>query len=694
MVLIDFSTSRPNGELVMSITNEVTATPPDVPNPHDPTTPEWYVFELNRVKSRLSLDEVTPLYAKQRTQALLDIAKTEPFDLARAREECQDPFRRFLNSPHLADQNEKDLKAMSAAMDKADALNATERTLKKKWLQLIDETLKLQDRANENPVNFTLYVVRDQEHDDVLDFEEIHISIFEAWNDPDYLYSLQLAPPGIGKTTALYGQNLWDFKDDQTLRCLKVCQDFPTAKKRLGVVRRYIDHPRFKAIAPHVKIDKSLPDNSLEFTLIRVNIGSQDPSMSAAGAVTAVQGAGFDRIDPDDLCPEKVIREKSTRDAISSNFFNVIMERIRDLRRSRVRFICTPWDPRDTAGQIITDVRSGKLAGWRINSHPVGEDAAGVPIPNVTRPGLQQKLITVKATQPRTYQFCHRLNPTPTELRTLSRVLYYDFYGGTSEMCPESKREFWAQFKVAVEAGDKWQVFDPAAGGADHTFSVGFSLSANGRAVITNARHWGVSATDSIPKVIAMVKSNAADNVLIEAAGGMKGVADIWGSMLIASLGKHYRNRVFYSGTRLRDATGKEVGQNVNKQGRFANAAPYLSSGTIRFPGQWEMVKGIPVLVPVKDDGLGFLHDQLMTYPNCTQDDGIDTFALFVNYHVGRLVRSIDGLGEPDSPEESHEKAINYLTVIYREQMAQQKKDRENRADGVHNEEREFFAVA
>jgi len=660
-------------------------------NPHDPLTAEWYVFEMQVVKEKLAAGAIEPLDAQRSITTWVKLAEQEGLDLAAARDGQLDPIRRLLADPDLPNHTAEHLHALQDAIRKVEALNARERTVKKKWLDLIKITLDIQRRAKENPVSFTLYVVRDQDHDDVLDFEEIHVAFFEAWNDPDYLNSLQLAPPGVGKTTALYGQNLWDFAHDQTLRCLKICQDLPTAQKRLGVVRTYIDVKRFKALAPHVRIDVTQPDNSKSFTLIRKNVGSQDPSMTAAGSATTVQGAGFDRIDADDLCPEKVRREKSTRDSINDNWFNVVLERIRQRDTARIRKICTPWDPRDTAGIMIAQAKAGKLTGWRINSYPVAENAQGVPIPNVTRPGLQQHLISVKANHPRTYQFCHRLNPTPTELRLLKQVKYWDSEGGTSPLCPENKREWWAKFKRAVDAGEKWQVFDPAAGGADHTFSVGFSISGSGRAAITNAQYWNVNADESIPKLLQLVQERHADNVLIESAGPMKGVADIWKSMLVAALGEHFEDRVWFSGTRLRDVHGQEVGANVNKQARFSNASPYLSSGAIVFPGKWTKTESGVELQCTDDADLRYLHEQLMTYPNCVRDDGIDTFSLFVNFHVGRLVRDIQGLAGPD-PEQPENGPVNILTLIKRQMEERQAAERKMAEGGLHSAEAAFFS--
>lgn len=676
----------------MANRTETKVAPTREDNPHDPVLPEWYVFEMAVVKKQLAAGQIAPLEAQRKIDAFIKIAGQEGVDLEAARLGQLDPIRRLLNDPELVNHNADALHAIEAAINAADALNATERTEKKKWLSLIKRTLDLQRRANENPVAFTLYVVRDQDHDDVLNFEEIHVAFFEAWNDPEYQNSLVLAPPGVGKTTALYGQNLWDFKDDQSLRCLKIGQDMPTAVKRLGVVRTYIDIPRFKALAPHVKIDQTKPDNTKEFTLIRENVGSQDASMTAAGSATAIQGAGFDRIDADDLCPEKVLRERSTRRRINDNWFNVVLERIRQRHTARIRYICTPWHPEDTAGLMISQSKAGKLPGWRIASHPVAETAQGVPIPNVTRPGLQSHLISVKANQPRTYQFCHRLNSTPTELRTLKRIVYWDSEGGTSSLCPDDKRAYWAKFKTAVDAGEKWQVFDPAAGGADHTFSVGFSISGTGRAAITNAQYWNVNANEAIPKVLELVQARMADNVLIESAGPMKGVADIWGALLIAALGEHFRDRVWFSGTRLRDIHGQEVGQNVNKQARFSNASPYLASGAIVFPGKWTKTDGGVALRCVEDDAIAFLHEQLMTYPNCVRDDGIDTFSLFVNYHVGRLVRDVQGLAVAQA-EQPTSGPVSVLTLLRRQMEEREEAERKLGEGGVHSAEAEFFAA-
>ena len=369
-------------------------------NPHPAGTPDYYLWELDQLDKSVRDGTLDGLDAQRTAAFWRQQAATHSIDIAEARRSTLEPIRQLLMDGRLVDRNEAELLALKNAIEEADGLGAKELTVKKKWVELIDLTLRLQAQARSNPIHFTIYVLRDQENDEVLTMEPIHVDFFKTWNDRKFLNSEILAPPGVGKTTCLYGQDLWDMAQDRSLRFVRISCDLPTARKRLGLLRMYVAGRRLRALYPDLHVDLARPDNSDEFTVIRPNIGSQDPTVVAKGARSEIQGAGLERICADDLCSPKVRREPTTRDATTQHFKSTVLTRRRNVRRSRIRYIATPWHPGDTTSVLRDEIRKNIRPGWRLKVFPVKEDAEGNPIPLVKRPGWAEDVAVSKATYP------------------------------------------------------------------------------------------------------------------------------------------------------------------------------------------------------------------------------------------------------------------------------------------------------
>lgn len=651
-------------------------------NPYPEAAPEYYIHELAQVRRGVRLWMATPpdsegkrpngldpLEAKRIREFWVEDAKEHGIDLAEARISQLDPIRRLLADPDLVNHNETDLGEIKESIEEAQALGADEVSVKKKWLAAIKATLRLQALARSNVVYFSIYVLRCQEKNVILHMEQIHVDIFHDWNNPDYPNSLEEAPPGVGKTTMMYGQDLFEMCNDAKLRFLKMCDDLNTAKNRLGVTRAYIGNRRLRALYPEVRIDPTMPDNQRQFTLIRPN-PSQDPTMYAAGATSAIQGAGYDRLGFDDLCGKRVRDEPTTRRKITENFRAVAMRRRRDFVNARVRYICTPWHVDDTAAILLRDIREGRMPQWVYRLNPVREKADGTPVPPVNRAGYLAELRSIKQTDPVTYACCFLLNPSHETQRHLKNLVYYDESGGTHPLCPEDHRERCKRLLHIIEQSEQWQVLDPAAGGADETGMVGFALGANGRAAFRSARFFRGKANEAIEPICEVVVSESADQVLIEGQGGGKGQAQMWEAYLIAKLGEAYRGRVFISGTNMGRGAGKAPGQNQSKGKRYRNVVPYLEDGTVMFPGRWERVAGVTRLVCTRDDALARLHEQLINYPNVTRDDGLDCVSMFIGYNLGRLVRRVKSVPQPGEPKKELPPTTNPLTLMRRAMQA------------------------
>ncbi|MDD4888400.1 MAG: hypothetical protein PHU85_00590 [Phycisphaerae bacterium] len=632
-------------------------------------TPEYYQRQLDRLELELEgkgESKRDALDIKREYETWVALAESKGIDMREIQVSRLDPLRQLLQGRQLIEMQEPELLKVRDSMDAAEALSGAEGEIKKKWIELIDLTLELQRRARSHPALLTIYVVRCQSTGDVLRMAPMHMEWFAAWNDPGYLNTVILAPPGTGKTTCLFGQDLWDLARDSRLRILKQCGDLNTAEKRLAVVRLYVVSKRFRAVCPHVRLDSRLPDNAGSFTLMRTNV-SQDATMEAAGATSNFQGAGFDIIEPDDLCPLKVRWEKSTRDRITQAFTGVTLMRRRDLTRSKVRYIATPWYNDDTTNRLMREIRDGKRPGWRALKFVVREDVDGIPIPPVDRPGLREELLALKRTDPVMYACACKMDTRDKLLRKLERIHYYDVSGGTDPLCPVEQRDYYRDLLGEIRGGQKWRVFDPAAGGADKTGDVLFAKTVRGRAGVLEANFYGLTADKVIEAVCGYAQKD--ENILIESQGPAKGIASMWALYFTQKLGPDFRKQIFFSGTRIRDSAGQSSGQNLAKEQRYFNCSPLLSSGVVLLPGKWESTELGPSLVCVEDPGLQELNDQLLNYPDVTNDDGVDCMSLFCNYHAGDLVRSVEPLARPRARGPAH-RQTSTLYRVYAAQLA------------------------
>ena len=664
----------------------------DKGNPYPHATADHYLWELHRLEDSMRAGEIKPLDAQREMDVWHKFAASYGIDLKEAAEDNLDPIRKLLTATDLIDHNEKTLNQIKNAMAEADVVGAKELTVKKKWIQLIDLTLALQMKAKSNPVHFSIYVLRCQETNNVLKMETIHVNFFKIWNDPVNRNTEILAPPGVGKTTCLYGQDLWGMVHDTKLRFLKMCGKLSQGQDRIDVVRLYLMTRRLRALYPHVKVDtrQVKKNNASQFTLERENI-SQDPSMFAAGSMTDIQGVGLEELDFDDLCGLRVANEPSTRKKIHTNFRAVAFQRRRNLMKSRIRYIATPWHMDDATMRLMHDIRDGKLIGWTVHLFPVKEDAHGNPIPPTSKPGWAAELKTIKDSDPFTYSCCYKLNPHDRQLRRLKGFVYYDVSGGTSPLCPEDNRDYHKRLLTAINNGERWQALDPAAGGKDSTGMVGFSISPRGTAAITSASFFRSISTETIEMVCNKIIGKTVDKVLIE-SGANKGQVDHWTAYLIARLGDDYSDRIETAGTQLRNEKGQYAGQNVSKGRRYYNAIPYLENGVVMFPGKWTLNQyRKPVLGCCDDEGLEELHTQLLNYPAVVHDDGIDCVSMFINFHVGTLVRAVQALRKPVM-EARDRKPMGVLAEIYRERQEARKKQ-SLEPKGVRVEDARMFAA-
>lgn len=667
-------------------------------NPYPQGTPNYYLCEIRRAEEEFANGTSKAVDFKRRIEAWREAAEISGIDLAQHSLSSLKPIHRLLADPQLVNHNEENLNELKESMQEVEDLDAEQEALKKKWISLIDLTLEIQREAKTEPVKFSIYVLRCQETGSILHMSQIHLDWFDVWADEEKRNSLIEGPPSTGKTTCLYGQELWDLRENPNLRMLRQCGDKEMARKRLDLLRSYIQNARFKAISPGIEVDFRKRSNTDQFTLVRTN-PSQDPTVFAAGCLSEYQGSGVERIDCDDLCPDKVQWEESLRWKIWARLHGMTLKRIRNWAVGRVRYIGNPWHPGDATSQLRRKILEGEMPNWRIHRSPRPHDVDGNPLPLMrNRPDWKQRrlqLIAQQRTTPQQYDCTERLDPRPEGTKKLKRVRYYDVSGGTDPLCPAKKREQYATLLKRIDASQRWHVIDPSAGGADLAGVTCFGLSPDGCAAIRSAASFRVDATSLAEHIKNIVMAEGGDQVLIEAQGAGKGQANLTATYLLTYLGPDFSDQIHFSGTRFGDARARPAGQNISKEQRYFRCLSYLdatlSGGVIMFPGKWVksgVSQGVQ-LVSVDDVELKTLHDQLHDYPNVSQDQYIDCVSMFINYNLQHLVNSINVLRK--ERQEVQQRTLTPLQLL-RQQMLERRMNRMKRKSAAV-EERELLAA-
>ncbi len=129
------------------------------------------------------------------------------------------------------------------------------RSLKKKWLNLIDIAIALQKKARRDPMVFMVDVGRDDDPHgagEVFQMSDHHHEYFEIWNDPDHANSLIEAPPGHAKSTTLRYQRAWEIGDEPALRCLYLTDEKKKAEDTVTSLKAVMGSGRFRAVIKEV----------------------------------------------------------------------------------------------------------------------------------------------------------------------------------------------------------------------------------------------------------------------------------------------------------------------------------------------------------------------------------------------------------------------------------------------------------
>jgi hypothetical protein len=217
-----------------------------------------------------------------------------------------------------------------------------------------------------------------------------------------------LAPFAHGKTIQLtVGFACFMLGMDRNLRIKIVCQSDDKAMERVMGISTVLQSPAYKLVFPHVRpvpkakaqaLGKQSKWTQHEIYLDRAGFAI-DPSVQAAGVLSAGTGGRADMIIFDDIVDQKnAIDEPKLRDKVAANFDNVWMQRLEP--HGRVLYVGTPWHQADNTHRIMDKPAWCVLRQWvsedfRVLDQEVYNPPAEYPLP-VAAQAAPSRIKTVK----------------------------------------------------------------------------------------------------------------------------------------------------------------------------------------------------------------------------------------------------------------------------------------------------------
>ena len=208
------------------------------------------------------------------------------------------------------------------------------------------------EAARKDPVAFCEYVLKDprtKERLAVQPFQREWFAHVQA-NPRAYIE----CPRDHGKTSLVtIGYVLWRIGTDPSLRVKIVCQSDNTAKKRLQVIKDYIDADEdLHRVFPNLRKHPRARDwGAFSITVDRSG-KDKDPTVEACGITSAGTGGRADLILADDVVDERnAISQPRLRATVKENWFNV-WTNLLDPPSDQVVFVCTPWHQADLTQEV------------------------------------------------------------------------------------------------------------------------------------------------------------------------------------------------------------------------------------------------------------------------------------------------------------------------------------------------------
>jgi hypothetical protein len=208
----------------------------------------------------------------------------------------------------------------------------------------------LQIKCCREDVNaFIEYVFVDPETGENVEQQEFHREWQGLITVNDHL--LIAAPRGHGKTCQVIGRIIWELGHNTNLRVKVIAASDDKAKEILGLVRDYIsDSGRVHEVFPDLEIDTKRGDRLTDF-FVKRSIKQRDPSMDAAGVLSAGAGGRADLLICDDVVD---LKNSVINPAMREQVINTVKETWFSLvaAHGKIIWICTPYHVADATHNI------------------------------------------------------------------------------------------------------------------------------------------------------------------------------------------------------------------------------------------------------------------------------------------------------------------------------------------------------
>ena len=338
-----------------------------------------------------------------------------------------------------------------------------------------------------------------------------------------------------------------------------------------------------------------------------------------------------------------------------------IRSRIGDPKRSRIRKICTPWHPEDTAGEIIKQKAKGKLKGWRveIDHFRIKDDPeTGLAIPiwdKWTVPYFEE----LKDTNPADYDTLYRLECSIERKRSVRKVHYYNSMRNNQNITEADTR-----LLDALQLGEWSLSIDPAATANEQSSDTGVIEGVLAKSKLAGDKEYGIftncwflhsGPVETQNWIVERILEQESDgmrrpytSIIIEAQGGIKGMVSIWVHYIKQKLEEQGCKAIpnfITPGTRL-----SSIKQHAGKLKRLVEIAGYLETGRVRFAGRrvWDKSLDKFALESLPGSKLDLLVQHILNFDGTTNADGVDATTQWVLYHSARLANPFTKIAAPE----------------------------------------------
>ena len=583
---------------------------------------------------------------------LSDVIDTQCKDRARmsigdAANQVRDPIERFRG---LMESGIAELEVLKPAIEAIDEHRATAEE-KKRWIEAVEQTIRIQTAAREDVAKFWVYVGRDQEATSrkslerrrIFRMQKFHVKMFDAWSDETFPNSLMLAPPGHGKSNNIRGFAAWYIGHHPQTRMLMLFDVTDKARKSVNALKRIIESPRYKAIFPDIRLlgrTSKVGLSQIMFTVAckgEFNVFSREATVEGYAIRSQINGSGYDMVIADDICVPEVRTQNWDRQDTNDKWDGVIKQRLRDPSTSQIKIIATPWHEDDVYARIKKDYRNGYLANWRIDEFPIEDDELGEAIP-LWPEKLPTTYLESQKARRLIYACLYRLDPGHKSTQLVRNVHYYNAESNNTHATENDRR-----LLAAVQNGERWLTVDPSGSNQYYSCQNGIieiSITANDYAFIIDA--WGLDMSTGALKewLIDRIISTPPPGIYglqMEGQGPVAGfVSNFLQDILKALKDRGYEKDlvVVQSNTR----TGN-YRQNVNKEIRLRDSSHILETGKMRFPGRriFDQLEKKLDFEPLETTGLNDLRDQVLHFRSAAQTDLADALSQFILQNRQRL---------------------------------------------------------